>query len=163
MFRDKWLLACMAACILGGGLLYTKTRPPDLHAAQLCYARLEGANLAQVNLAGADLRQANLTRACLQRAGLQSADLRRTLLAGSDLRDADMRGARLQGADFSCAQLYNADLREALYDNTTVWPDGFDPRESGAVLTMDTSANSRPAPWPAEGSWWKTEFGMGTP
>ena len=42
-------------------------------------------------------------------------------------------GADLSGANLSAANLRRADLTGALYDNGTVWPEGFDPEAAGAV------------------------------
>lgn len=65
-------------------------------------------------------------------AGLAWADLTRCDLTGADLYEADLRGANL-----SEATLAGVNLRDAIYNEGTRWPSGFDPRSHGAVLVND--------------------------
>ena len=99
-------------------------------------ANLHRANFSGSTLQGADLRSANLSRANLNGVRMQGARLN-----NADLRRADMRGARLTGCRFGGAVLHGADLREtdvadanlegALYDQNTIFPDGFEPEKHG--------------------------------
>lgn len=104
---------------------------------------LTDTDLRRANLAGADLRYANLRRAHLEGADLRAADLRAANLAQANL-DSFMpsnpdfqRGADLRKANLCAAQLKDArNLRialteEAVADNRTTWPEGFDWRASG--------------------------------
>lgn len=84
---------------------------------------LNGANLPGVNLRGANLREANLF----------VANLRQANLNGANLEGGDLGGADLQGADLRRANLRGADLRGAKYDDETLWPTNFDPKQAGAV------------------------------
>ena len=88
-----------------------------LVAADLSYADLDSADLSSANLRGADLKGANLGRADLSGAGLQGANLSGAYLAVTDLRGADLTDAVLEDTRFI----------GALWDETTLWPDGFDP------------------------------------
>ena len=90
----------------------------DLTLAYLRGADLGGAHLVSADLSGADLSGANLFGADLSWTELQGADLQ-----GADLRRADLTGTSLQGVN----------LVEALYDEYTRWPGGYDPVPSGAV------------------------------
>lgn len=53
-------------------------------------------------------------------------------LIEADLRGADMSRANLSKADLCGADMSKANLKEAIYDTTTRWPDGFDPVSAGA-------------------------------
>jgi uncharacterized protein YjbI with pentapeptide repeats len=55
---------------------------------------------------------------------LQGADLR-----NRDFRGADLRGADLRGADLRHAKLGGATLTQAVADEQTQWPAGFDPHQ----------------------------------
>ena len=75
----------------------------------------------------------------LRSTDLHAADLRNADLIGVDLSDAillktNLCGADLRGADLSGALLDGARLYDALYDEATRWPEGFDPEAAGAVL-----------------------------
>lgn len=133
----------------------------DLSKAKLERADLRGvqfrnSQLVAAVLAGADLRGANLQYADLTAADLRGADLRGARLAATSLAQADLRGADLRGADFAGhganrvlweGRIGSAQFEGALYDETTRWPPGFNPRRKGCVLTEGSTAR---LPIPAE-------------
>ncbi|GAA4979985.1 hypothetical protein HD597_011904 [Nonomuraea thailandensis] len=99
----------------------------DLTRADLSGVRLAGAILADAVLYQADLRDAVLTGIIAE-----GADMRATDLSKADLRNANLRGARLdysdlRGAALSGAVLTDASLKRVVFDESTVWPDGFEP------------------------------------
>jgi Pentapeptide repeats (8 copies) len=103
-----------------------------LHDARLTNALLRHTNLARAQMAGvwldrADLEDADLRQANLQRARLSGANLHQAHLQDADLRGADLSSADVRGANFQGAQLEGADFTGARYDDTTKWPDGFQP------------------------------------
>lgn len=99
----------------------------------------EGNLLFQYNARGpADLRGHSVP-AETRRKGLRRADFRGMRLDnanfhGTPLTEADLRGASLLGANLS-----GVDLRGALYDATTKWPSGFNPKAAGAILAPTTT------------------------
>jgi len=101
----------------------------DLSGANLRHANLEDANLSGANIRNADLRDANLEDAILRDANLSAADIR-----NANLTDANLNGADLRNADLTDANLKRTDprgvknLMEAIWDEHTQWPDGFDPQ-----------------------------------
>jgi uncharacterized protein YjbI with pentapeptide repeats len=98
----------------GSAAVSTEIPAPDLSGARLSGAVLLGVKLARASLKGTDLTK---------------ADLRNSVLRGADLHGAKLQGANLMGAD-----LTQADLTNALYDDTTRWPTGFDPQKHGGLL-----------------------------
>lgn len=94
----------------------------DLNHARLEWARLDGAKLSQARLAQADMARADLRGADLAQADLFAADLSGADLSGARLDEADLSGANLSGAD-----LNGTHLRAVRHDETTRWPDGFNP------------------------------------
>jgi hypothetical protein len=118
--------------VLGRRNLSHETEPPpwlNLPHTKLDRAMLFQARFRRVGLRGASLRKAYLIRADLSEAHLAAADLR-----AADLRGADLSGSELRGANLLETNLRDADLRDAWYDDTTAWPEGFDPRGAGARL-----------------------------
>jgi len=120
----------------------------DLRGAVLNGADLAGANLLRANLAHAllvgvgaetarlisvDLSGADLASSDLTGANLRDSDLRGTNFAGAmellpaDLTDATLDRADLRGADFTGVALTGEGLHAVCYDETTRWPQGFDP------------------------------------
>ena len=70
-------------------------------------------------------------------ADFTNADLKNVKFGNSDLRGADFTDANLKGADFSLIplpQLTGIILKDAIYDQSTLWPTGFLPKKAGAVL-----------------------------
>jgi uncharacterized protein YjbI with pentapeptide repeats len=77
-------------------------------------------------------------RAQLQGADLRGADLRQANLNGANLRGADLRRADLCRADLTAAKLqninsYGTELTDAIHDDNTQWPPGFDWAKHGVV------------------------------
>ena len=87
------------------------------------------------DLSERDLSGLNLTSADLRKAKLREADLSKTNLSMANLSEADLSEANLSEAD-----LYQTDLTGAKYTVHTIWPDGFDPNEAGAIV-VDEEAN----------------------
>jgi uncharacterized protein YjbI with pentapeptide repeats len=127
--------------------------PPHLEDANLAEANLRHAHLAGTNLhnaylAGARLEEASLRDADLSKAVLVQAQLNNATLTGANLQGAKLPGADLSGADLQRVQLQGAAFRggayfrdavlewtkveDALYDDDTTWPEGFDYEAAGA-------------------------------
>jgi hypothetical protein len=113
-----------------------KTHAGDVDDFTLAYLRgfeLSGAYLSGMDLFGAHLVAANLRGADLGVVNLINADLTKADLSGANLTGADLSDANLSGANLRGANLIGADLNGALYDDLTIWPDGFDPPSAGAI------------------------------
>lgn len=54
------------------------------------------------------------------------------MLDGTDMSGASMVSADLRGASLKGANLFKARLHGVLYDDATIWPDGFNPVAAGA-------------------------------
>jgi hypothetical protein len=98
----------------------------DFEGADLAGADLENAYLEDANLHDANLRGAVLVNTWLQGADLTGADLR-----GADLRGAYFFEANLQGANLHGADLAYSSFRDITADDSTIWPEGFDPKAAG--------------------------------
>jgi pentapeptide repeat protein len=140
------------AGLVNARLRYARLAKADLHFADLTGATLRGADFTKADLTGTSLR-----RSVLVETNLYQADLRDAVLAGAMAEDADLRGtdlsradlttahlgrarldfADLRGADLTGADLTETSLRDALADDDTRWPDGFDPAAAGVVSRPD--------------------------
>ncbi len=93
-------------------------------------------------------RKANLTKGlfrdlCLRgiyfdRSNLPHASFCRSHVGWASFREAnvfgtDFDGANVCGADFRDSNVHEAKIHGAIYDDETLWPDGFDPVAAGAV------------------------------
>lgn len=115
----------------------------DLSNASLDYRELKGANfrnanLTETSLQGCDLRVADLSGATLIKTILYLADLRGSNFTNAKLTKCNLRQARLEGADLRGAQISDCSVL-ATYDDSTQWPEGFDPVAAGAVHTSPGS------------------------
>jgi uncharacterized protein YjbI with pentapeptide repeats len=144
--------------LAGSDLGYSDLAGADLHYSDLSQSFLLGADLRRADLTGvwfvratldeARLHQADLRSAVFWKARLIGADLRAADLTAADLTGARLRGARfdladLRGADFTTADVAGATFAGAVADDTTTWPDGFDPQQAG-VLPAGTAPPIRP-------------------
>ena len=91
----------------------------NLKEAHLSRANLERANLIGAILEGADLHSANLACANLDKANLTGANLRDAELTLAFLAGANLTGAEIKGANLA---LFRID--QAVFDETTIMPDG---------------------------------------
>ena len=112
----------------------------DLERAGLYGSNFTGAILKNASLQGAALREANLSRADLEGANLEDADL-----WGANLSRAYLSGANLKAANLECAFLENTILENIVWDELTVWPEGFTPdsgtteKEENLFMGMESS------------------------
>jgi uncharacterized protein YjbI with pentapeptide repeats len=111
----------------------------DFLLAKLLHATLTNARMSGADLGRARLIGANLSGADLSKADLMGANLCKANLSGTNLSEARLIFSYLMGANLGGANLNNADLRGAKYDQTTIWPDGFDPIAAGAILNKMVS------------------------
>jgi len=96
------------------------------------------------NLENAALAFTLLPNIIFRGSNLKNADF---LLSGSygviDFTNANLEGARLVSADFSSSILTGAILKGVVYSSSTIWPEGFDPKNKGMILN-DEPPNSLP-------------------
>ncbi len=138
----------------------------DLKDMNLAGLELRGANFVEGNLGGANLTGTvlvqqtgtpeapgqpampavrtlllgvNLCHAVLVGANLQGSFLINANLTGADLTGAQLQGAALNGADLSAATLPSeaSYLELIYYDDTTIWPEGFQPPPSNTGGKLD--------------------------
>jgi uncharacterized protein YjbI with pentapeptide repeats len=121
---------------------------------------MKGANLTDMNLSYRNLRGADFSGSDLSGARFQGSDLRaarfddakmiNTVFYLADIRGASFSGALIENSDFSQAHLEGVDFRDAsiknpvlraTYDQTTIWPDDFDPDSMGAVCIDEEEIN----------------------
>jgi hypothetical protein len=119
----------------------------DLNRVDLSGQELEGIHVDGSDLRDADLSNANLYWAYAFRANFDGANLQNSKLNGAKLDEATFRGADLRGAylsydnlgggptlinaDLTGALLDGADLTGCEYDDSTRFPEGFDPAARG--------------------------------
>ena len=127
---DKWILQFMAS--FQQDLRRIDLSGRDMSGLYLGACNFLRANLKGTNLDGANLNGAYLAWAYLAEATLRGADLGDADLAGAGLEGADLSGANLCGTSLTRADLTGAKLAGARYDRQTAWPEGFEPRDSGA-------------------------------
>jgi uncharacterized protein YjbI with pentapeptide repeats len=137
------------ANLRNAGLLLASLNDTVLWGANVEGARLYGASLEGAALKGANLKGAGLTGANLKDAGLHSADLSGADLTGANLEGAGLEGANLEGTNMQGSNLRGAVLLNAVYDDTTVWPNGLDPAALGAVRRAWPLQTRAPEPVPA--------------
>jgi len=93
----------------------------DLNNCNLSYSWLKETNFSKANLV-----DINFNDTCLEKANFRQANLANAKFSKAYMYCADLRGAYLKGADFS-----EAYLAGAMYDQDTVFDNGFDTNSSG--------------------------------
>ncbi|MGK7907287.1 MAG: pentapeptide repeat-containing protein [Synechococcus sp.] len=132
------------AVFRGSDLSNTKILSSNLSQADLQEVDLENANICDANLQDANLVRANLSEASLIDSNLQGVDLGQAHLKGANLADTNLKKANLTLANLSLANLVGADLnranldrtilKDAIYSETTRFPEEFDPVQAGMKI-----------------------------
>lgn len=110
----------------------------DLYNMNLVYRSLKGADFSNSNLSSSSLQGCDLRGSTFENANLESTQFYRADLRGAKFQKAKIsytkfEGARLEGADFSEAIIKHPNLK-ATYDDTTKWPEKFNPDDFGGVF-----------------------------
>lgn len=153
---------CSYAILSGAILADANLQNADLGASVLTDSVVTGANLNRANFSGAilrgadlshsdlgvgvsfraaDLRGADLTGLFGDFAGMMNADLREAVIVDTsvgawDLRGADLTGATIKGELYRPKNALTSQLWDAFcWDETTLWPVGFDPPPSSSIET----------------------------
>jgi uncharacterized protein YjbI with pentapeptide repeats len=108
----------------------------NLRGAFVSKSDLTGSDFSGSNLAAAFLDHAKLDRSKFVGALLRYADFSMADLVQADFTQADLYGCNFSGANLCGAivlgiNLEHASFHDAVYDIQTVWPESFDPAESG--------------------------------
>ena len=61
-----------------------------------------------------------------------NAKLVNAKLSGADVWNTNFKGAKLLGTIMICNRISDVNLTDAIFDNNTKWPKGFNPIEKGA-------------------------------
>ena len=105
----------------------------DLYAIALNDANLEQINFSQSILTNAELVDTNFKGANLCNTDLRGANLTGADLTGANLSGAYLSRADLRGANLTDAKLEDTQFKVTIYDSETIFPEGFDYKNSGAV------------------------------
>lgn len=108
----------------------TKFLNSDLRGALFDSAKINNcdfryAKMMNAFLMGADLNNSNLRFSSLVGAVLDGTDLRGADLTGTDIAYASFKGANACGAIFLCERILEADLSDIIFNDETIFPDGF--------------------------------------
>ena len=134
----------------------------NLHRALLANTDLSQAKLVKAHLRNAELKKSVISNASFHEANLVLADCRGAILincdfsdsicnhcdfSNADLSDANFsnakvnmavfNGAKLIGANMKCDDLNEAIFNNAIYDETTIWPENFNPKVKGAIRSYE--------------------------
>ena len=110
-----------ALSVLGKGLWVRSCSGP-LH---LNNCDLRRAELSEAYFQGADFGESHLERASLIRTQMIECSLRNADLSGADLSGANLWATDIRGTVFTGTVFSDIKLTGALFDYSTVWPNGF--------------------------------------
>ena len=130
-----------------------KMRAAILKGATLRNACLNNADLRECNLNEAGLMNAHLRRSRLENTQMRGSWLTGAVLDGANLSNADLSGADVAAASFRNCQLQSAILLveriesanfdQAIFNDQTVWPEGFDPESAGAQRELHPNLTTK--------------------
>lgn len=97
----------------------------DIDGLRFRHCDLRRVNLSRGHFENARFTEAHLVRAWMVGTQLAGASLRDADLTGADLSDANLSGANIRGTNFTQAVLTGTNFEDAVFDDSTIWPDGF--------------------------------------
>lgn len=113
----------------------------DMENTNFQGAILEGAsfwngNFKNSDFTSADMKNAIVSKASFENANFSDANLsviifNKTNLTNANLTNANLEDCYLKNTNLKGANLKGTKFRETVYDKNTVFPDGFNPEESG--------------------------------
>ena len=107
-------------------------RGDTMYSTSFARSELRGADFSDAIMSGSDFSSADLAGATMIHANAGNGKFTGAVLDGADLSGAYLDGADLRGASLKGANLSSIRLGAALYDEATIWPDGFEPAAVGA-------------------------------
>jgi hypothetical protein len=123
----------------------------DMRNANLWNASITLADFTGADLSGATLRNmqgtfpifvgADLSGTVMDDTFLQSADMRNVDFSGADLAEFTSQSTDFRGANLSSAIAIDQHF-EALYDNSTLLPPGFDPVGAGWIFVPEPATSA---------------------
>ncbi|MBI3217859.1 MAG: pentapeptide repeat-containing protein [Mycobacterium sp.] len=118
---DSWPGACDV-------IDYADLRSVDFNGTLKAAVSFVGVRGEDSSFINADLVDGmNFNFAKLNRAWFLGVNLRNTQFEWASLRGAHFGRADVRGANFRFASLQDAEFENAIYDDKTIWPEGFEP------------------------------------
>lgn len=111
----------------GGSFVGADMFGADFSNASMENCDFRNADIYQADFTGADLTGSNLGPLGDDGSNLAWSDFSNAILVNCDLTNANLFMSCLIGANLTGAVLTGADLYGVTYDETTIWPAGFDP------------------------------------
>ena len=105
----------------------------NLRFANLSNVNFSGLDLRRVNLVGSDLTKANLTATDLEGVDLSEIDLTATDLTRANLVGANLQNSIIEAPYLGTVSVMKTKLVKSLYDEKTMFPDGFKPEDAGMM------------------------------
>lgn len=100
-------------------------RESIVYKSNLSHSNLDGVSFFDSRFIGCDLIGSSLRKANLNKVVFEQVDVSNADLSGAQLGWANLRGSK---------NIEKAILKGAYYTSETVWPKGFNPSLSGAIL-----------------------------
>ena len=114
----------------------------NLRMSTMDDAEAIGVDFTSASLIGVNARRARLCKSIFHRTRLrlthfEHADLSGADLSGAEIYETHFEDCDLRGAIMLADNLDNAYFTGARFDKRSVWPEGFNPLEYGAILVED--------------------------
>lgn len=106
-------------------------------ATKLDEANFSNANLRNSSLSGS-FRDSNFSSTDIQNSFISSCDMRGSRFFKAKMSGDDfvMQNVDLRGANLSTADLRPSVFEDVIYDQFTVWPQGFNPRDTSSYTCI---------------------------
>lgn len=90
-------------------------------------------NFLKKNFWESDLSNSEFSNTKIHKSVFTDADLSNSIFLNSEIVDTNLTHTNLRGTNFQTSKLKNVNLRDAVFDNKTLWPKNFNPTKYGAI------------------------------
>ena len=90
-------------------------------------------NFIRKNFWETDLSQSEFYNTKVHKSVFTDANLRNSIFKNSEIVNTNLTHTDLRGVDFRTSKLVNVNLRDAVFNNKTLWPKNFNPIKYGAI------------------------------
>ena len=131
-FGLKFNRASFVSCFLGGAFM----RRAEVMHADFTNAVISELQLTNAKVCSSIFRNCDMTVGHFEGADFTGADF-----SGAKMLDTHFENCNLRGAIMLGTEIESAIFTGAKFDRHTVWPEGFNPLEHGAILIGDGKAD----------------------
>ncbi|MFV0394095.1 MAG: pentapeptide repeat-containing protein [Coprobacillaceae bacterium] len=129
------------AILTGKSLKNSKLIRTDFRSASMQYTDLSNCNLTNSRFTFSESEGINLQNSNMERCLANNCDFRKANFTNTNMKDIILVNSHLHGAIVLGLNIETANIKGVKFDQSTVWPEGYNPLEHGAIKEVSNFSN----------------------